>query len=169
MLVELNATGTIFNETHPPDLKFSNILLLPSDVDSIVMHELADFPSTFYELPKTIPLEEVPFHALSSVPLMFTGLKSDYSTSLGYRRLWTWTTRYVMQVDNTSVTFPPAEVQREHLSDVVQPYPLRAPEVVFKLGLNGALEFGLLDIAPLRISFDVYNDCFYEWVITGFS
>ena len=46
VFVKLNAAVTIFNETPPPDLKpFNIILLLPSDVDSIVMRELAEFPS----------------------------------------------------------------------------------------------------------------------------
>jgi hypothetical protein len=63
----------LFNERRlPPDLKPSNILLLPSNIDSIVMHELAELPSTLYELPKTILPEEVPFHAVSSAPLIFT-------------------------------------------------------------------------------------------------
>lgn len=73
ILVRLtNAAVTIFNETRPPDLKPSNILLLPSNVDSVVMHELVEFPSTLYEIPKTISPEEVPFQVVSSAPLMFT-------------------------------------------------------------------------------------------------
>lgn len=45
VFVKLNAAVANFNETHPPDLKSFKILLLPSDVDSIVMRELAEFPS----------------------------------------------------------------------------------------------------------------------------
>lgn len=61
----------IFHKTRHPDLKPSNILLLPSDVDTIVMHELAEYPSPLCELPKTIPPEEVPFNAVSSAPIVF--------------------------------------------------------------------------------------------------
>lgn len=78
----IEASITIVTTEHiRPDLKPSNILLLPSNVDSIVMHELAELPSTLYELPKTIPPEEVPFHAVSSAPLMFTPNLSQSETT----------------------------------------------------------------------------------------
>ncbi|KAF8812702.1 kinase-like protein [Phlegmacium glaucopus] len=101
----------------PADLKPSNILLLPSNVDSIVMHELAELPSTLYELLKTIPPEEVPFHAVSSAPIIFTlNLSQTVTTQLHW------------------------VVADMHLSDLVQPYALRAPEVVPGLEWGPAID-----------------------------
>ena len=53
------------------DLKPGNLLLLPSDIDTIVMRELAEQPSTLYEFPKEIPPNELPFHPVTSNPLLF--------------------------------------------------------------------------------------------------
>ena len=46
------------------DLKPSNILLLSSDIDAIVMHELANRPSELHMFPKTIPPNKLPCHQL---------------------------------------------------------------------------------------------------------
>jgi serine/threonine-protein kinase SRPK3 len=52
--VKLNAQRLlIVKYVCPLDLKPCNILLRPSDVDQIVMHGLAEFRSTSYEIPKT--------------------------------------------------------------------------------------------------------------------
>ena len=53
------------------DLKPGNILLLPSDVDGIVMRELSEQPAMLYNFPKTIPPDELPFHPVESAPLIF--------------------------------------------------------------------------------------------------
>ena len=53
------------------DLKPSNILLLLSDIDTIVMHELAERPSELHEFPKTTPPDRLPFHAVTTNPLPF--------------------------------------------------------------------------------------------------
>ena len=53
------------------DLKPGNILLLPSDVDKVVMYELSDQPAVLYNFPKTIPPDELPLHPVQSTPLIF--------------------------------------------------------------------------------------------------
>jgi len=53
------------------DLKPGNILLLPSDVDNVVMHELSEQPATLYGFPRTIPPDELRFHPVLSAPLIF--------------------------------------------------------------------------------------------------
>ena len=53
------------------DLKPGNLLLVPSNIDAIVMHEIAENPSSLYEFPKTIPPNELPFHPIISTPLLF--------------------------------------------------------------------------------------------------
>lgn len=52
------------------DLKPGNILLLPSDIDKVIMHELSEEPATLYGFPKTIPPNELPFHPVMSAPLL---------------------------------------------------------------------------------------------------
>ena len=54
-----------------PDLKPNNLLLLPANIDTIVMHELAEHPSAIYEFPKTIPPNELPFFPVLSAHLPF--------------------------------------------------------------------------------------------------
>ena len=63
------------------DLKPGNILLLPSDIDSIVMRELSELPTTLYGFPKTIPPNELPFHPVLSAPLIF-GLDVNQDSGL---------------------------------------------------------------------------------------
>ena len=53
------------------DLKPSNLLLIPSDVDTIAMREMVEDPSSLYEFPKTIPPNELPFYPVISTPLLF--------------------------------------------------------------------------------------------------
>ena len=54
-----------------PCRKPNNLLLLPANIDTIVMHELAEHPSAIYEFPKTIPPNELPFFPVLSAPLPF--------------------------------------------------------------------------------------------------
>jgi len=63
------------------DLKPGNILLSPSDVDKVVMHELAEQPSMVYDLPKTITPDQLPIYPIRSAPLFFS-LVSDQYTGL---------------------------------------------------------------------------------------
>lgn len=65
------------------DLKPSNILLMPSDIDAIVMHEIAEQPSLLYDFPKTVPPNELPFHPVMSTPLLF-----DLNPSQATRLHW---------------------------------------------------------------------------------
>ena len=65
------------------DLKPGNILLVPTDLDAIVMREIAEQPSTLYEFPKTIPPNELPFHPVVSTPLLF-----DLNPSQATRLHW---------------------------------------------------------------------------------
>jgi len=65
------------------DLKPSNLLLVPSDIDAIVMHEIAEHPSLLYEFPKTVPPNELPFHPVISTPLLF-----DLNPSQATRLHW---------------------------------------------------------------------------------
>ena len=65
------------------DLKPGNLLLVPSNIDAIVMHEIAENPSSLYEFPKTIPPNELPFHPIISTPLLF-----DLSPSEATRLHW---------------------------------------------------------------------------------
>jgi len=44
---------------------------VPSDIDAIVVHEIAERPSSLYEFPKTIPPNELPFHPVISTPILF--------------------------------------------------------------------------------------------------
>ena len=53
------------------DSKPGNLVLVPSDIDAIVVHEIAENPSPLYEFPKTIPPNELPFHPVISTPLIF--------------------------------------------------------------------------------------------------
>ncbi|KAN0125243.1 kinase-like protein, partial [Russula decolorans] len=105
------------------DLKPSNLLLVPSDIDAIVMHEIAENPSLLYEFPKTVPPNELPFHPVVSTPLLF-----DLNPSQATRLHW-----LIADLGH-------AHLQREHLSDIVQPYALRAPEVILGLKWGPAVD-----------------------------
>ena len=62
------------------DLKPSNLLLLSSDIDAIVMHELANRPSELHMFPKTIPPNKLPYHPVASQPLPFARDKKKQDT-----------------------------------------------------------------------------------------
>jgi serine/threonine-protein kinase SRPK3 len=53
------------------DLKPGNILVSPSDIESVVTHEVLQYPGTLYTFPKTIPPEELPCLPVLSTPLIF--------------------------------------------------------------------------------------------------
>ena len=57
---------------HPTGSKPGNILLLPSDIDKIVVRELSDQPATIYDFPRTVPPNELPFHPVLSIPRIFS-------------------------------------------------------------------------------------------------
>lgn len=105
------------------DLKPSNLLLLPSNIDSIVMRELAEQPSMLYEFPKTIPPNELPFHPVASSPLPF-------NSSLEQDAGWHW----------VIADLGHAHLQHKHLGKIVQPYALRAPEVILGLEWGYAID-----------------------------
>jgi serine/threonine-protein kinase SRPK3 len=52
-------------------LKPGNILLLPSDVNEVIIHELSAQVGKFYGFPKVIQPKEPPFHPVVSSPLIF--------------------------------------------------------------------------------------------------
>ena len=53
------------------DLKPGNILLRPSDVGNIVMHELFEDPARLYGFPKTVPPDKLLFYPVTSAPLVY--------------------------------------------------------------------------------------------------
>ena len=53
------------------DLKPNNILLLPSDINKVVMRELSEQPATLYGFPTMIPPNELLFHPVTLAPLVF--------------------------------------------------------------------------------------------------
>ena len=55
----------------PLDLKPSNILIRPSNVDQMVMHELTEYPAPLYTNPKTTPPHEMPFDVVASAPMTY--------------------------------------------------------------------------------------------------
>ncbi|EJD00046.1 kinase-like protein, partial [Fomitiporia mediterranea MF3/22] len=105
------------------DLKPGNLLLLPSDIDTVVMHELVERPPTLYEFPKTVPPDELPFHPVVACPLLFD-LPSNQDTRLHW----------------VIADLGHAHLQDEHLSNIIQPYALRAPEVILGLEWGPAVD-----------------------------
>ena len=61
----------ISRSNDPTDLKPANILLLPPDIDELVMRELSERPAKIYGFPKTIPPDELPVPPVMSAPLHF--------------------------------------------------------------------------------------------------
>jgi serine/threonine-protein kinase SRPK3 len=53
------------------DLKPGNILILPSDLDNIVMHELSERPALLFGFPSEMPPHELLFQPVQSAPLIF--------------------------------------------------------------------------------------------------
>ncbi|EJC99394.1 kinase-like protein [Fomitiporia mediterranea MF3/22] len=98
------------------DLKPGNLLLLLSDIDTVVMHELIERPPTLYEFPKTVLPDELPFHPVVACPLLF-----DLPSNQDTRFHWV-----ITDLGHT-------HVQDEHLSNIIQPYALRALEVILSL------------------------------------
>ncbi|KAF9780781.1 kinase-like domain-containing protein [Thelephora terrestris] len=105
------------------DLKPGNILLLPSDVNEVIIHELSAQVGKFYGFPKVIQPKEPPFHPVVSSPLIF---HLDTSKDAG--------------LDWVIVDMGHAHPQGEHLSKLVQPYALRAPEVILGLEWGTAID-----------------------------
>ncbi|GJJ08243.1 hypothetical protein Clacol_002452 [Clathrus columnatus] len=98
------------------DLSPSNILLRPFDLDEIIMHQLAEEPSTIYGFPHTVSPKDLPFHPVSSIPLPFFH-KSDS----GERLHWV-----ITDLGEAQFTDKP-------LTRIAQSYALRAPEVIMGL------------------------------------
>jgi serine/threonine-protein kinase SRPK3 len=105
------------------DLKPANILLWLSDADNVVMHELSQYPGRLYEFPKTISPDELPFHPVLSTPLIFA---LDINT--GARFHW------------VIADLGHAHPRGAHLSKIVQPSALRAPEVILGLEWGSAID-----------------------------
>ena len=53
------------------DSKPGDILLFPSDIDNVVMHELSEQPATLYGFPKTTPPDKLLFHPVPLTPVIF--------------------------------------------------------------------------------------------------
>lgn len=124
---------------YPTDLNPGNILLLPSDVDKVVTHEVLQHPATLYGFPKTIPPNELPFHPVLSTPLIF-GLSMNTDAGLHW----------------VIADLGHAHFQKEHLSKIVQPYALRAPEVVLGLGWGPAIDIWSLGCMVLFLLLGCY-------------
>ncbi|OCH94721.1 kinase-like protein [Obba rivulosa] len=98
------------------DLKPDNILLKPTDVEATVMRELSENPSKLWYINKDIAPDELPFHPVAAAPIHFT---PDFDGDVGL-----------------SWVISDFGHARPHIPDqggIVQPYALRAPEVIFGL------------------------------------
>ncbi|PAV18716.1 kinase [Pyrrhoderma noxium] len=124
------------------DLKPNNLLLLPANIDTIVMHELAEHPSAIYEFPKTIPPNELPFFPVLSAPLPF-----DSNLMQDAKLHW------------VIADLGHAHLQHKHLAKVVQPYALRAPEVI--LGLEWGYAIDIWSLGCMMYEFATGN-----WLFT---
>ena len=137
LLCQTKGSSHNFNETLPLDLKPSSILL-PFDVDSVVMREFAESPSTLCMNSVT----HLHWKKSRSMPIGVTYVRSGVRlfnfTGLSQTLEMVRNAILIIQA-KTNVTFSPpgpAHVQCEHMSDVVQPYALCSSELVLGLELG---------------------------------
>ncbi|KAH8925198.1 kinase-like protein [Atractiella rhizophila] len=118
------------------DLKPNNILLRPTDIDSIVREDAIKRPSTLYDFPKDIPPNELPFHPVISAPLSHA-----VSTRQSQNR----------DVDWVISDFGHSHFQTQKMSTIVQPRALRAPEVI--LGMEWGPPIDIWSLGCLMYEF----------------
>jgi len=121
-------------------------------VDEVVMHELSKYPATLYDLPTGIHPKEVPVIPVSSAPIyhaahgaqgdLFHWVIADFGHCMWTRCL----PRATKEVEHSL-----AHLQQKHLSDVVQPYALRAPEVILGLGWGPPIDIWSLGCMLLSL------------------
>ena len=96
------------------------------------MHELS-------EQPKTIPPDELPFHLVLSAPLVF-GLDTGPEVHRVVANLSHGALKDASYRETIKTEYSAAYPRGEHPSNIVQPYALRAPEVILGLGWDPAID-----------------------------
>lgn len=122
-------------------------------VDEVVKHELSEQPSTIYDIPAGIHPKKIPVIPVMSAPLCFAAARGIEP------RVFHWaiadfghcTFAQCLLWATNEVGLSSAHLQQKHLSDVVQPYALRAPEVILGLGWGPPIDIWSLGCMVLSL------------------
>ena len=106
------------------DLKPQNFLMKIREPDQVINNELVIRPAVIYEAPKTVPFLEVGYCPVQSLPLPFV-IDGD---------------RRKLLFEVVISDFGHAHFDDQHLSKIVQPSALRAPEVALGLTWDKAID-----------------------------
>jgi len=117
------------------DLKPQNFLMKIREPDQVINHELITRPAVIYEAPKTASFLEVGYCPVQSLPLPLV-IDGD---------------RRELLFEAVISDFGHAHFDDQHLSKIVQPSALRAPEVA--LGLTWGKEIDIWSLGCLMYEF----------------
>ena len=106
------------------DLKAQNFLMKIRDSDQVINSELITQPAYIYDIPKTISFLEFGYCPVKSLPLPLT-ISGD---------------KRGMLFESVITDFGHSHFDDRHLSSIVQPAALRAPEVALRLSWDKAID-----------------------------